>query len=75
MQEGLKEEFEELKNKVRSKIVVAAQKLADAENDFRSFQQKQEAIGMLGLEKTVNYYVDALKFDSLKAIAGLDEEI
>ncbi len=54
---------------------MAAQKLADAENDFRFFQQKHEAIGRLGLEKTVNYYVDALKFDSFKAIAGLDEEI
>jgi hypothetical protein len=37
VQKGLKEEFEELKIRVRPKIAMAAHKLADAENDFRVF--------------------------------------
>ena len=61
--------------KVRPRIVVAARALADAENDFRAFSQRHEAGGRQVFTKTLNYYVDALQFDSGKAMAGLDEEI
>ena len=55
-QEGLKEEFEELKSKVKPKILVAAKALADAENDFGTFQKKHEAGGKQVFTKTLKFY-------------------
>ncbi len=45
MQKILKEEFEELKMKVKPKIIGAARFLADAEKEIRDFQKNHEADG------------------------------
>ena len=61
--------------KVEPKIVGAAKALADAENEFRAFQKKNEIGDRRVFTKTLEYYVDALKFNSGKAMAGLNDEI
>ena len=61
--------------KVKPKIAVAARALADVANIFRAFQQKHAAGGRRVFTKTLDYYLDAVKCDSAKAMAGLDEEI
>ena len=61
--------------KVKPKIFVAARELADAANIFKAFQKKHEAGGRQVFTKKLDYYLDALKFDSGKIMAGLDEEI
>ena len=54
---------------------MAARALADAANIFRTFQQKHEAGGRQVFTKKLDYYLDALKFNSETATDGLDEEI
>ena len=61
--------------KVKPKIVAAARELTDAANIFRAFQKKHEAGSKQVFTKKLDYYLDALKFDSSIALAGLDEEI
>ena len=61
--------------RVKPKIVQAARLLADAENEFRDFQKNHEVFGRKVFTKTLDYYLNALKFDSGKAMDGLDEEI
>ena len=61
--------------KVKPKIVVAARELADAAKIFKAFQKKHETGGKQVFTKKLDYYLDALKFDSGKTMAGLDEEI
>ena len=54
---------------------MAARALADAANIFRTFQQKHEAGGRQVFTKKLDYYLDALKFNSETTMDGLDEEI
>ena len=61
--------------KVKPKIVAAARQLADAVNIFKAYQKKHEAGGKQVFTKTLDYYLDALKFDYDKVMAGLDDEI
>ena len=61
--------------KVKPKIVVAARALTDVANIFKAFQQKHEAGGRQVFTKTLNFYLDAFKFDSNTAMDGLEEEI
>ena len=61
--------------KVKPKIVAATRELTDAVNILRAFQKKHEAGSKQVFTKKLDYYLDALKFDSSIALAGLDEEI
>ena len=58
--------------KVKPKI---ARELADAANIFRAFQKKNEDGGRQVFTNKLEYYLDALQFDSGKVIAGLNEDI
>jgi hypothetical protein len=53
----------------------ATKLLAEAEDQIRTFQKKNEAGGKQVLIKTLDYYVEALKFNPGTVMAGLDEEI
>ena len=61
--------------KVKPKIVIAARELADAAKIFKAFQKKHEVTGRQVFTRRLDFYLDALKFDAGKSIAGLDEEI
>ena len=61
--------------KVKPKIFGAARFLVEAENEIRAFQKQHEAGGRQVFSKSLDYHLDALKFNSVLAIAGLDDEI
>ena len=66
------EAFEELKTKVRPKMVVVKRELADVAKIFRDFQNKYEQpVFTKGLE----FYLKALEYESKTVVDGLDEEI
>ena len=69
------EEYEELKIKVRPKLVLVMRELADVEKILKAFQNKHEAGGKPVFTKTPEFYFEALKFDSSKIMDALDGEI
>ena len=57
------EDLEELKIKVRPKMVVAARELTDVANIFRAFWYKHQNDSRTVFTNTLEFYLDALKFD------------
>jgi hypothetical protein len=57
------EEYEELKSKVKPKIVAAGKELSDVAKIFRVFWEKHQDSGRTIFTKSLNVYLDALKFD------------
>ena len=73
--ENMTEEYEELRIKVNSKMIVVERELADVAKIFLNFKKKHEAGGRKVYTKTLDYYFNALKFDGKKVMIGLDVEI
>ena len=69
------EMFQELKIKVKPKMVIVNRELADLKNMFRDFSDKNQADGKPVFTKTLGFYLDGLKFDSGTVMGGLDAEI
>ena len=69
------EEYEELRIKVKPKIFVVLKELADVAKIFANFQKKHEAGGKKVFTNTLQYYLNALKFDVKKVMGGLDKEV
>ena len=67
--------FEELKMKVRPKMVVVNRELADMKSIFKDYNDKNQEDGRPVFIKTLEFYLNELKFDSDKVMGGLDEEI
>ena len=63
-QSGLIEHYEELKIRVRPKIIVASRELADVAKILSAFQGKNQADGRPVFTKTLEFYLKALKFES-----------
>jgi hypothetical protein len=57
------EEFEELKRKVKPKMVVATRALTELVNIFRAFLDKHQNSKRTVFSLTLEFYLDALKFD------------
>ena len=57
------EEFEELKIKVKPKMIVAARELSDVANIFRAYWEKHQNGGRTVFSKKLEFYLDALRFD------------
>jgi hypothetical protein len=69
------EEFKELIKKVTPKMIVASRELTELTNIFGAFWDKHQYGGRTVFFRTLEFYMDALKFDPLKILAGLTEEI
>jgi hypothetical protein len=69
------EEYKELKNKVKPKMVAVMKELADVVKIFSHFKDKHEAGGRKVFSNTLEYYLEALKFDGKKVMDGLDKEV
>ena len=69
------EEYEELKIRVKPKILLASRELADVVKILRDFQNKHGADGKTVFAKTLQFYLDALKFDPQIVMAALNQEI
>ncbi len=67
--------FEELKIKIRPKMVVVKRELAETLSIFKDFNNKNLEDGKSVFTKTFGFYQNGLKFDSDKLMVGLDEEI
>ena len=74
-QAGKIEELVELKIKVKPKLVVVKRELENVVEIFKAYQNKNEACSKLVLTKRLEFYLEALKFDSGKVIGSLDDEI
>ena len=74
-QSRLIEQYEELKSKVKPKILVASRELADLANIFSAFQAKHQDNGRPVFTRTIEFYLKALKFESNQILGGLEEEI
>ena len=57
------EEFEELKTKIRPKMVVAARELNNVMEILKAFWEKHLNSGRTVCTKSVQFYLDELKFD------------
>ena len=62
-QERRIEAFEELKNRVRPKMVVVKRELADVVKIFKDFHDEYEEQGRPVFVKTLNYYEKLFEFD------------
>ena len=60
---------------VKPKILVASRELAGAVNILRDFQNKHGAGGKTVFAKTLQFYLDELKFDPKIIMAALEQEI
>ena len=69
------EEYEELKMRVKPKLVMASKELADAVNILKDFDNKNRVDGKIVFTQTLQFYLDALKFDQKIVTAALDQEI
>ena len=64
-----------MKRKVKPKLIIVAKELADVIGLFKGVKSTYEAKSKQIFTKTVDFYLDALKFDASKVLAGLDDEI
>ena len=69
------EAYQDLKHTVKSKLALATRELTEVAKILRDFHNKQLAEGRRGLTKPLEYYLNELKFGSIKITAGLEEEI
>jgi hypothetical protein len=67
--------LEELKIKVRPKIIIVNRGLSDLTSIFKDFNDKNQEDGKPVLTKTVDFYLDGLKFETGKVLDGLEDEI
>ncbi len=67
--------LEELKIKVKPKMVVVKRELAKISKIIRDFEDENSEVGMPVFSKTVGFFLDGLQFDSAKVLGGLDDEI
>ena len=56
-------------------MAVVTRELAQIEKMFKDFQSEHEADGMPVFTKKLDFYLEALKFNSDKVMGGLDDEI
>jgi hypothetical protein len=56
-------------------LAKAARELSAVLSFLKEFSKKNENCGRTFFTKTLEYYLEALKFDSGKVMNGLDEEI
>ncbi len=69
------EDLEELKIKVKPRLLTATKELENVVKLLRNFQNKHGAGGKSVLNKTLQFYLNALKFDPQIIMAALDNEI
>ena len=67
--------FEELKMKVRPKMVVVNRELANMKSIFKDYNDKNQEDGKPVFTNTLEFYLNELKYNSKKVMDGLDEEI
>ena len=56
-------------------MVLASRELTDAVKILREFENKHGAVGKTVFTKTLQFYLDALKFDPKIIMDGLGQEI
>jgi predicted RNase H-like nuclease (RuvC/YqgF family) len=66
---------EELKRKVKPKLLLAGRKLADVAKLLSDFETENQVDGKPVFSRTLKFYLDAIRFESKPIIDGLDEEI
>jgi hypothetical protein len=69
------EMFEELKIKIRPKMVVVQRELGEITKIIKDFSEKNSKEGKSVFTKTISFYLDEFKLDSSKVLSGLDDEI
>jgi hypothetical protein len=67
--------FEELKLKVRPKLLIVNRELAGLSKIIRDFDDKNSEDCKPVFTKKVGFYLDGLQFDSGKVLDGLEDEI
>ena len=61
--------------RVKPKLVVASRELAGAVTILNDFENKHRVGGKTGFTQTLQFYLDALKFDQKVVMAALDQEV
>jgi hypothetical protein len=67
--------YEELKRKVKPKLLLAGRELTDVAKLISDFDTKHQVDGKPVFNRTLKFYLDAIRFESKPIIDGLDEEI
>ena len=71
----MKGRYEELKMRVKLKLVVASRKLADIENLLQAFWSKHEMDGKPVFANKLDFELEKSKLDPKNIMGGFDEEI